>query len=50
MRGRNHNKWALPNGIKYVFASTPSDRRSNLNDLKHLERILKACQMMPKRK
>ena len=39
-RGRKHEVYELPNGKNFVRAATPSDRRSDLNNLSDLKRQL----------
>src|SRR5690348_9573197 len=43
-RARKHEVWELPNGENFVRASTPSDRKgdlNNLSDLKHQLEIVR---------
>ncbi len=37
-----HVKYKLPNGMNYIMAATPSDRRAAANQLSDLRRMLQA--------
>lgn len=41
VRHNKHEVWKLPNGRKFFKTGTPSDRRSELNDLACLKRLLR---------
>lgn len=40
VRQGNHQVWQFPDGKKFVRANTPSDRRSSLNNLSDLKKLL----------
>lgn len=52
-RTRKHEVWSLPNGKNFVRGKTPSDRRSddnNLSDLKHALQVVKPVAVEGERK
>lgn len=52
-RTRKHEVWSLPNGKNFVRGKTPSDQRSddnNLSDLKHALQVVKPVAVEGERK